>query len=153
MSQTERRTDKAEKSALSNLIPPKLAAMGNKRLAELVAMQTEQLEKLQEVNRNWIDRMQSQAKLGSEFVAKLTAARSIPEVATAYQEWASRQMEMATEDAKRIFADGQKLAETGGAFVVQRLAVQWPRQGQHVTPSNASRKHPHANREAIPWVS
>jgi hypothetical protein len=56
--------------------------------------------------------MQSQAKLGSEFVAKLTAARSIPEVATAYQEWASRQMEMAAEDAKRIFADGQKLAET-----------------------------------------
>jgi hypothetical protein len=61
--------------------------------------------------------MQSQAKLGSEFVAKLTAARSIPEVATAYQEWASRQMEMAAEDAKRIFADGQKLAETGARLL------------------------------------
>ncbi len=80
-------------------------------------MQTEQLEKLQEVNRNWIDRMKSQAKLGSEFAAKLTAARSIPEVATAYQEWAGRQMEMAAEDAKRIFADGQKLAETGARFL------------------------------------
>ena len=91
--------------------------MGKKRLDELVAKQTEQLEKLQEVNRNWIDRIQSQAKLGSEFVAKLTAARSIPEVATAYQEWASRQMEMATEDAKRIFADGQKLAETGARLL------------------------------------
>jgi hypothetical protein len=106
MSQTERRADKAEKSAPSNLIPPELAATGKKRFDELVAMQTEQLEKLQEVNRSWIDRMQSQAKLGSEFVAKLTAARSIPEVATAYKEWASRQMEMAAEDAKRIFADG-----------------------------------------------
>ncbi len=61
--------------------------------------------------------MQSHAKLGSEFVTKLTAARSMPEVATAYQEWASRQMEMATEDAKRIFADGQKLAETGARLL------------------------------------
>ena len=144
--------DKPEKSAPSNLIPPELAAMGNKRFDKLVAMQTEQLEKLQEVNRNWIDRMQSQSNLASEFVAKLTAARAIPEVAMAYQEWASRQMEMAAEDAKRIFADGQKLAETG-AFVVQRLAAQWPRRGQHVTPSNVSRKHARANREAIPWVS
>ena len=117
MSQTERRADKAEKSALSNLIPPELAAMGKKRLDELVAMQTEQLEKLQEVNRNWIDRMQSHAKLGSEFVAKLTAVRSIPDVATAYQEWASRQMAMAAEDATRIFADGQKLAETGARLL------------------------------------
>ena len=33
----------------------------------------------------------------------------------AYQEWASRQMEMATEDAKRMFAGD------GRAFVVQRL--------------------------------
>ena len=78
MSQTERRADKAEKSAPSNLIPPELAAMGKKRLDELVAKQTEQLEKLQEVNRNWIDRIKSQAKLGSELVAKLTAARTIP---------------------------------------------------------------------------
>ena len=69
------------------------------------------------MNRSWIDGMQSQAKLGSEFVAKLTAARSIPEVATAYKEWASRQMEMAAEDAKRIFADGQKLAETGARLL------------------------------------
>ena len=91
--------------------------MGKKRLDELVAMQTEQLEKVQEVNRNWIDRIQSQAKLGSELVAKLTAARTIPEVATAYQEWASGQMEVAAEDAKRIFADGQKLAETGARLL------------------------------------
>jgi hypothetical protein len=117
MSQTERRADKAKKSAPSNLIPPELAAMGKKCLDELVAMQTEQLEKLQEVNRNWIDRIQSQAKLGFEFAGKLTAAHSIPEVATAYQEWASRQMEMAAEDAKRIFADGQKLAETGARLL------------------------------------
>lgn len=117
MAQTERQTDEAEKSSQSSLIPPGFAAMGKKRLEELVGIQTEQWEKVQEVNRHWIDRMQSEATLTSEFVAKVTAARSIPEVGTAYQEWASQHMVMAAEDAKRIFADGQKLAETGARLL------------------------------------
>lgn len=113
MAQNDSRTERTEKSLLPNLIPAELAAMGKKRLDELIAMQTERLEKLQEANRSWFDRMQTEATLASEFVAKLTAAHSIPEVATAYQEWTSRHMEMAVEDAKRIFADCQTLAETG----------------------------------------
>jgi hypothetical protein len=125
MAQNESQTNKA-KEPPSNLIPPEFAAMGKKRLEELVAIQTEQLEKLQEVSRNWFDRIQSEAKLASEFTAKLTAARSIPEVATAYQEWAQRHMEMAAEDAKRIFADGQKLAETG----VRLLSNGWKPNGK-----------------------
>lgn len=117
MAQKESQADKAGKSS-SNLIPPGFAAMGKKRLEELVAIQTEQLEKLREVNRNWLDRAQSEATLTSEFTTKLTAARSIPEVATAYQEWASRHIEMAAEDTKRIFADSQKLAETGARLLI-----------------------------------
>ena len=113
MAQKESHSERTEKSPLPNLIPAEFAAMGKKRFDELAAMQTERLEKLQEANRNWFDRMQAEVTLASEFAAKLTSARSIPEAATAYQEWASRHMEMAAEDAKRMFADGQKLAETG----------------------------------------
>ena len=105
-------TDKAERSSPAGLIPPEFVAMGQKRFDELIAAQTEQLGKLQELNRNWFERMQTEAKLASEFTTKLTAARSMPEVAAAYQEWAQRHMEMATEDAKRVVADGQKLMET-----------------------------------------
>jgi hypothetical protein len=76
-------------------------------------MQTELFEKLQEINRNWIDRMQSEAALASEFTTKLTAARSIPETATACQDWARRRMEMSAEDAKRLAADGQEVLKTG----------------------------------------
>jgi Phasin protein len=86
---------------------------GKKRLEELVATQTELLDKLQEANRSWFDRMQSEATLASEFANKLTTTHSIPEAATVCQEWASRHMEMAAEDAKRLFADSQKFAETG----------------------------------------
>lgn len=71
------------------------------------------METLQEVNRNWFDRLQSEATLASEFATKLSAVRSIPETATVYQEWAAKRMEMAADDAKRLLADTQKLAETG----------------------------------------
>jgi len=117
MAQSHTERTRTEKSPLPNLIPAEFADMGKQRLDELVAMQAEQLEKLQEASRQWFDRVQSEATLTSEFAAKLTAARSIPEVATAYQDWASRHMEMAADDAKRIFANGQKLAETGARLL------------------------------------
>jgi len=96
-----------------NSIPQEFAAMGKQQLEELLATQNELMAKVQDTNKIWFDRMQSEATLASEFTAKLTAARSMPDVAMAYQEWGQRHMEMATDDAKRIFADGQKLAETG----------------------------------------
>lgn len=113
MSENEIHAGKTEQSGTPNPIPPEFAAMGKQRLDELVAAQTQQFEKLREIGRNCFDRMQSEAALASELAVKLTAVRSIPDVATAYQEWATRHMEMAAEDAKRIFADAQKLAETG----------------------------------------
>ena len=85
--------------------------MGKKRIEELVNSQTEFLEKLQEMNRQWSDRAQSETNLASEFASKLTAARSIPEAMAAYQEWASRRFEMMAEDGKPLFADAQKFME------------------------------------------
>ena len=121
MSENETQPDKAEQSGTPDLIPPEFAQMGKKRLDELVAAQTEQFEKLREISRNWFDRMQSEAALASELATKLTAARSVPEIATAYQEWAARHMEKAAEDAKRIFIDAQKLAESGAQFLSKGL--------------------------------
>jgi cell division septum initiation protein DivIVA len=115
VSQREVETDKVKTS--THIIPPEFTAMGKKRIEEFVAIQTQQLDKLQEVSRNWFERMQSEAMLASELSAKLTAARSMPEVASAYQEWAARHMEMAAEDAKRIFSDSQKLAKTGARLL------------------------------------
>ncbi len=57
--------------------------------------------------------MQSEAALAAELSARLTEARSLPDVATAYQEWATRHMEAAAEDSKRVMAAIQELAETG----------------------------------------
>ena len=100
-----------EKSSSPNLLPAEFAEMGKKRVDEFVNAQTELVEKLQEMNRQWFDRAQSEANLASELASKLTAARSIPDAMAAYQEWASRRFEMMAEDGKHLLADTQKLTE------------------------------------------
>ncbi|MGA2313191.1 MAG: phasin family protein [Xanthobacteraceae bacterium] len=100
-----------EKSSSANLMPAEFAEMGKKRVDEFVNAQTELVEKLQEMNRQWFDRAQSEANLASELAAKLTAARSIPDAMAAYQEWASRRFEMMAEDGKHLLADTQKIME------------------------------------------
>jgi hypothetical protein len=111
MAETETQDDKPAKGASPNPVQPEFAASGNNRLDELFAAQTRQLEKLREVSKNWSDRARWEAALASELSIKLMAARSAPEVANAYQEWAIPHMERAAEDAKRILTDAQKLAE------------------------------------------
>ena len=88
----------------------------------MAAVQPELFDSLQEVSRNWFNRMQSEASLACELGAKLTAARSISETASVYQEWVS---EMAAEDTKRLLTDGQKLFETGARM----LSEGWPTNG------------------------
>jgi anaerobic ribonucleoside-triphosphate reductase len=126
MAETSHHTAKSEQSTLAGLISPEFAAMGKKRLEKLAEIQKQQLGIVQEINRHWIDRMQSEAKLASEFATKLTSARSMPEVATAYHEWTSRHLDMAAEDAKRIVADSQQLVETGARL----LSNSWLTNGQ-----------------------
>ena len=111
MAQKESHTERAEKSSYANPMPTEFAEMGKKRIEEFVNTQTELLERLQEMNRQWFDRAQSEANLASEFASKLTAARSIPEAMATYQEWTSRRFEMMAEDGKHLLADTQKFME------------------------------------------
>jgi len=117
MVQKETQTGRTEKSSPLSLAPIQLAEMGKKRIEEFVNMQTELLDKLQETNREWFDRAQSEANLVSEFAAKLSNARSIPDAMAACQEWTSRRFEMMAEDGKHLLADTQKFMETGARLV------------------------------------
>ena len=113
MAERESSSQEADRSLLFNLMPTEFAAMGKKRIEDFVNAQTEFLDALQETNREWFDRMQSEANLASEFASKLTAARSIPGAMTACQEWSSRRFEMMAEDGKHLLSDTQKFMETG----------------------------------------
>jgi hypothetical protein len=112
MAHKEGYAERAGRAAAPNLLVfPEMAEMGKKRIENFVDAQRELLNQLQETNRQWFDRMQSEAKVASDFANKVMGARSIPDAVSACQEWANRQMEMTAEDAKRLFADGQKFIE------------------------------------------
>ncbi len=63
MAQKEAYNERTEKPSL----PVEFAGIGKRRIEDCVNAQTELLDKLQETNRQWLERMQSEANLASEF--------------------------------------------------------------------------------------
>jgi hypothetical protein len=116
MPQQESYINRAEKLP-PNLLSPEIATMGKQCIEELVNVQTELLERLQETNRHWLERVQSEAALASKYATKLTATRSVSEAMTTCQEWTSRQIEMIAEDSKLLVADTQRFMETGARLL------------------------------------
>jgi hypothetical protein len=113
MAQRDAEADGPTKSARSSSLFAELGEVGKKHTEALAAAQTELLDGFQEISQHWAARAKSETDLASELVARLTSARSIPETMAAYQEWASRRMQLAVEDSQRLFADGLKFVETG----------------------------------------
>jgi hypothetical protein len=50
----------------------------------LSRFQAELVEKVQEVNRRWLERVQSEASLAAEFATRMTSARSFPDGAAIF---------------------------------------------------------------------
>lgn len=117
MAQKETQSERPEKSMPSSLVPPELAEMGKKRIDDFLAFQTEVLDKLRETNQHWFERALSEANLASEFAAKMTAARSIPDAMSVYQEWSGRRFEMMAQDGKNFLIDAQNLMQTGAKLL------------------------------------
>jgi hypothetical protein len=108
---------RAEKPSSLNPAPPAIAGMAKRRFEELAEIQSDLLKEIREANQNWIDRMQSEATLASEFSSKLTASHSIADTTTACQEWAKRRMELFTEDGQRLMTNSQKFMENAAQFL------------------------------------
>jgi Phasin protein len=107
---------RAEKPSSLNPAPT-MAAMGKNHFDELAKIQSDLLEEIREANQNWLDRMQSEATLASEFSSKLTASHSIADTTAACQEWAKRRMELFTEDGQRLMTNSQKFTEKAAQFL------------------------------------
>lgn len=89
------------------------AETAKKQFEELSDVQSELFERFQEANKRWLNRIQAEASLSSEFVSKLSSAHSIPDAMNVYQEWGARRLEMMAEDVKRVMDDTQKLMQAG----------------------------------------
>jgi hypothetical protein len=114
-------SERAENFVPFNLTAADIAAETKKQIEEFANAQTKQLDRLQEANRLWLDRIQAEANLASEVASKLSSARSLPEAMTACQYWGKRRVEMMAEDTKHILDDTQNLMQMSA----QLLAKTW----------------------------
>jgi hypothetical protein len=75
-------------------------------------VQSEFVNTLQDLTRDWMARATSEVELGLKLSKKLSAAHSVPDAIAAYQEWVSEEMAARSEDARRLMANGQKFMDT-----------------------------------------
>jgi len=70
----------------------------------------------EEMSRAVMSRATAEIELGVRFTQKLGAARSLPDVMSAYQEWLSEEMNARSEDARQFMTNSQKFITAGTRF-------------------------------------
>jgi Phasin protein len=115
--------DKAAPLTALSWIPETFDNLGKMQYEAAFAMQRELLDTLEQMNRAWFARAQSEIDLAAEFIGKVAETRSIPDVATACQDCISRQLEMFAEDSRRMLADGEKLLRAGTRHLAEGTAA------------------------------
>jgi hypothetical protein len=103
-----------------------LVGMGRKRLEALFDAQSKLIDTLPDLSREWISCAEAERDLSSDLLAKLRAARSIPESTKVYQEWLSRRMEMFADETRMLLADAQKLVDVGARLFAIDMASKAP---------------------------
>jgi hypothetical protein len=106
-----------ESPAVPEAILAESATTGKQQFDAFANIQAELFSKLHQANLRWMNTVQKRANLASEFIAKLTAARSVPETVSACQDWVRQRMEMAEEDAKQLLADSEAFMDTAARLV------------------------------------
>jgi hypothetical protein len=111
-------TEGTSKAQPSPFDPAELAKLGQKQAAALTDVQKELYTLVEQANRDWITRTETERELAAQFTARLSAARSLPDAAQIYQEWMTKRMEMLAEDSRKFFADSQKLIQSSARLLL-----------------------------------
>jgi hypothetical protein len=82
---------------------------GKNQADAMLRLQKEVLGAYEEVSRAWLARVKSEIDFWSDMSSKLTASPSMPDGLAAYRDCLSRRMQMAAEDGRRLFENGQKI--------------------------------------------
>jgi hypothetical protein len=85
------------------------ADLGQEAFDRMMALQKGFQETAQEMNRQWAASMNAEAALASEFLARLTAAKSISDAASACQECGSRQMEILADQNRKLMQASERI--------------------------------------------
>lgn len=117
MAQKQPGVNRTDMPSLVNFMPADLAETGKKRMEDFLQAQNAFLETLQQANRQWLDRLQTETAFVSEFSSKLSTVRSLPEAMSACQDYTKRWFEMMAEDGEHLLADSKALMETGARLM------------------------------------
>ena len=86
--------------SLSSLKAGGFLGSESKRIGTIAEMQKELLDTVEQFNRAQLAHVKREMDLASEFVGKVTAARSVPDVMGAYQDWVSKRMALSRKTAE-----------------------------------------------------
>jgi hypothetical protein len=104
-----KRTEASANPAPAGSEHGQLFELGKQRTDATLRMQKELLEEYEKASRAWLARVKSEMALWSNLATKVTASHSVPEGLDACREFASQRVQMALEDGKRLFDEGQKV--------------------------------------------
>ena len=98
----------------SSLGGPPFIAMGQGLPEATAALQKELLESYGRIGRAWLDRVQSEVTLWSDVSRRLSSTSSPSEAVETYTKLVSQRMQMAAEDAQRLFNESQEIMQKIG---------------------------------------
>ncbi len=73
--------------------------------------QQQMMDILHDVGQAWFARATSQTELAFKLPARLTAAQTLPDVLSTYQEWLNEWVDGVDQDSRRLISDGKRVMD------------------------------------------
>jgi hypothetical protein len=108
--------DSSTKTPLPGFDFADVGKLGQKQADAFLDMQRQLWNLVEEANRSWVARAQLERDLASDLANQLSAAKTLPDVAKVYQDWAGRRLQVLADDNRRLVADSQKLMSAATQF-------------------------------------
>ena len=120
MNETSGQAEQSTESTMSpgtDALTVQLAEFGKEQIETITKAQAQMFDALQDWNRDCLAHAKAETVLASHAATKLMAARTIPELASAYEEWLIERTDMLGEENKHFIADSHKLMEASWQFL------------------------------------
>lgn len=117
MPKEEFRSEHSPQTAALKSTQQKVSDTGNRIGTATLQAQSEFLKTLEEIGRHWVTCATGEVEISLKLSKKLTAAHTVPDAMSAYQEWLSDEMNARADDAKRFMTNGQKFMDTGARLL------------------------------------
>jgi hypothetical protein len=125
MPRTEFQSDHTTGAGLSGSksMSERLADDGRKIGNVSLQAQSEFIKTLGEIGRQWVMCTTAEVEIGLKLSKKLTAAHSVPDAMSAYQEWLSDEINARAEDTRRFMTNGQRFMDSSARLFSNNFSV------------------------------